>query len=220
MNSAVGNVDIARPLIDILWYAILDDAPSTHIYEQSSPIVDNCWSESGDRKMVLFDLLIKEKHCESWETEYWDGDHAPLSPVDSRNNVLNALSYIPSRYPKNIGPMLYFVAETSDAKFDSIKADIATLYDSVKVLSLQYKELVVDLNAKEWMCAERRYMENTVAQMREDMAVLREAAAATLLNPKQKNWVGTMFNGTTVIVGMTICFIWYIGDTKFRINTI
>ena len=208
MNSAIENVDIERPLTDILWYAMLDNSPT---HDQKSSIVENCWSESGDRKMVLFDLLDENKIQSSdvsWETEYWDDiPSPPLSVNDKRDNVLNALSIIPTQYPKNIGPMLYFVAETTDAKLDSIKTDITILFDSINATT----------NIKDWINAERQHMELLAAQIRTDMQFLREESAnirseitkacSHLPKPQKRSWIMSIITSPPVIAGLTILFI-------------
>jgi hypothetical protein len=202
MNSAAENIDPDRPLTDILWYAMLDTGVDT-----PTSILEKSWSESGDRKLNILDLLDDGISPEpTWETEYWhdDDDEVLISIENKRDNVLNALANISTLYPKNIGPMLYFVAETTDAKIDIIKNDIATLFDSVHRLSLRCKsQHNADVYIREWLQAERQYMKNVstyITEMREKDRTIAELS-------QRKSWVGILFRKTTIIVSISVCIM-------------
>jgi hypothetical protein len=124
-NSAVENVDAERPLTDILWYAKLNDfarGAMIYGYNNDAFIMDKFWAYSGDRNKDVSVLLGNE----------------PLSFKDNRNNVINGLVYLWGKaVDGEIGSMLYFIAETTDAKFQAVNHEIEQLKTEMAEL-MQY----------------------------------------------------------------------------------
>jgi hypothetical protein len=84
--------------------------------------MDKFWAYSGDRNKDVSVLLGNE----------------PLSFKDNRNNVINGLVYLWGKaVDGEIGSMLYFIAETTDAKFQAVNHEIEQLKTEMAEL-MQY----------------------------------------------------------------------------------